>query len=95
MSTGHEASQKVAHNNTDAGQFTVLLQSSHITILKRPMSLFYESKRCKNANLSEPHFNVSLFSNRAEKVLKSRKTTGQISDRFSAPSPHDWRTTIH
>ena len=28
--------------------------------------------------LSEPHFDVSLFSNPGEKVLKTRKTMGQI-----------------
>ena len=44
MSTGHEASQKVAHKNTENGHFTVLLQSSHITILKRPRSFFLQIK---------------------------------------------------
>ena len=35
MITGHKASQKVPHNNTDAGKFAVLLQNSHITSLKK------------------------------------------------------------
>ena len=47
------------------------------------------------AKLSETHFNVSLFYNCVEKVLKSRREMGQIWDRFSGSSSRNWRTSIH
>ena len=47
------------------------------------------------AKLSELHFDVSLFFNCGEKVLKRHIIMGQIWDKFSVPSPHNWRTTIH
>ena len=47
------------------------------------------------AKLSELHFDASLFSNRGEKVLKRHITMGQIWDRFSGSSPHNWRIMTH
>ena len=46
-------------------------------------------------HISELHFDVSLFSNHGEKVLKRHITMEKIRDRFSGPSPCNWRTTIH
>ena len=37
---------------------------------------------------TEEHFNVSLFSNPGEKVMKSRKTTGQICPQLSTRIRH-------
>ena len=47
------------------------------------------------SKLSELHFNLLLFTNCREKVLKSRGEIGQIWDWSLEPSPCDWRTTIH
>ena len=47
------------------------------------------------AKLSVLHFDVSLFSNCGEKVMKRHITMGQIRDQFSGPSPCNWRTMIH
>ena len=47
------------------------------------------------AKLSELHFNVLLFSNCGEKVLKICPESVPLLCAFSGPSPCDWRTMIH
>ena len=47
------------------------------------------------AKLSKLHFDVSLFSNCGEKVMKRHITMWQIQERFAGPSPRNWRITIH
>ena len=64
--------------------FNVVLTVFHITTYL---------KVC--AKLPELYFDASLFSNRREKVMKRNMNMEQIWDRFSGPSPRNWRTTIH